>query len=150
MAAPHSVVRPGDRRIGRHLGRYPAASAITVAELLSDEAGRAAGLRISSRLDADQKAHRQKGAYLQRTNCEETDPAQLWRWYIQLMQAEAAFRTAKSDLGLRPADISPQTGPRARPHSGVHPGPSVVAFARTMDAMQRARHLRTTVDQTNR
>ena len=37
-----------------------------------------------------------------RTNCEETDPAQLWRWYIQLTQAEAAFRTAKSDLGLRP------------------------------------------------
>ena len=59
-------------------------------------------LWISSRLDAGQKAHRQKGAYLLRTNCEETDPAQLWRWYIQLTQAEAAFRTAKSDLGLRP------------------------------------------------
>ena len=26
----------------------------------------------------------------------------LWRWYIQLTQAEAAFPTAKSDLGLRP------------------------------------------------
>ena len=26
----------------------------------------------------------------------------LWRWYIQLTQAEAAFRTSKSDLGLRP------------------------------------------------
>jgi len=37
-----------------------------------------------------------------RTNCEETDPALLWKWYIQLTQAEAAFRTAKSDLGLRP------------------------------------------------
>ena len=37
-----------------------------------------------------------------RTNCEETDPATLWRWYIQLISAEAAFRTAKSDLGLRP------------------------------------------------
>ena len=53
-------------------------------------------------MDAGQKAHRQKGAYLLRTNCEETDPALLWRWYIQLTQAEAAFRTAKSDLGLRP------------------------------------------------
>jgi hypothetical protein len=53
-------------------------------------------------LDAGQKAHRQKGAYLLRTNCEETDPALLWRWYIQLTQAEAAFRTAKSDLGMRP------------------------------------------------
>ena len=60
------------------------------------------GLRISSQFDAGQKAHREKGAYLLRTNCEETDPALLWRWYIQLTQAEAAFRTAKSDLGLRP------------------------------------------------
>ena len=25
----------------------------------------------------------------------------LWRWYIQLTQAEAAFRTTQSDLGLR-------------------------------------------------
>ena len=90
------------RRIGRHLGKYPAAAAIIVAAVLSDEADRAVGLQISSRLDAGQKAHRQKGAYLLRTNCEETDPALLWRWYIQLTQAEAAFRTAKSDLGLRP------------------------------------------------
>lgn len=90
------------RRIGRHLGKYPAAAAIVVAEVLHEVNGRAAALRISSRLDAGQKAHRQKGAYLLRTNCEETDPALLWRWYIQLTQAEAAFRTAKSDLGLRP------------------------------------------------
>lgn len=90
------------RRIGRHLGKYPAAAAIVVAEVIRDAEGRAASVRISSRLDAGQKAHRQKGAYLLRTNCEETDPALLWKWYIQLTQAEAAFRTAKSDLGLRP------------------------------------------------
>lgn len=90
------------RRIGRYLGKYPAAAAIVVAEVLRDGEGRAAGLRISSRLDAGQKAHRQKGAYLLRTNCEETDPVLLWKWYIQLTQAEAAFRTVKSDLGLRP------------------------------------------------
>lgn len=70
--------------------------------MIHDVKGRAVGLRVSSRLDAGQKAHRQKGAYLVRTNCEETDPALLWKWYIQLTQAEAAFRTAKSDLGLRP------------------------------------------------
>lgn len=90
------------RRIGRHLGKYPAAAAIVVADVIRDAADRAVGLRISSRLDAGQKAHRQKGAYLLRTNCEETDPALLWKWYIQLTQAEAAFRTAKSDLGMRP------------------------------------------------
>jgi transposase len=90
------------RRIGRHLGKYPAAAAIVVSEVIRNAEDRAAGLRISSRLDAGQKAHRQKGAYLLRTNCEETDPVLLWKWYIQLTQAEAAFRTAKSDLGLRP------------------------------------------------
>jgi transposase len=43
-----------------------------------------------------------KGAYLLRTNCTETDPAKLWLWYMQLTQAEVAFRTAKSDIGLLP------------------------------------------------
>jgi hypothetical protein len=37
-----------------------------------------------------------------RTNCTEQDPAKLWEWYLQLQQAESAFRCAKSDLGLRP------------------------------------------------
>jgi hypothetical protein len=90
------------RRIGRHLGKYPAAGAILHAHVQRDADGRACALQITSAVDAGQKAHRQKGAYLLRTNCEETDPALLWRWYIQLTQAEAAFRTAKSDLGLRP------------------------------------------------
>jgi transposase len=90
------------RRIGRHLGKYPAAAAIMVAEVMRDAQGRAVGVSASSRLELGQRAHRQKGAYLLRTNCEETDPALLWKWYIQLTQAEAAFRTAKSDLGLRP------------------------------------------------
>jgi transposase len=90
------------RRIGRALGKFPAAASIIEATVQRDAAGRAIGLQIASAMDAGQKAHRQKGAYLLRTNCEETDPAQLWRWYIQLTQAEAAFRTAKSDLGLRP------------------------------------------------
>ena len=99
---PQSDQEAVGRRIGRALGKYPAAAAILHATVRRDAAGRAIGLEIASAVDAGQKAHRQKGAYLLRTNCEETDPAQLWRWYIQLTQAEAAFRTAKSDLGLRP------------------------------------------------
>lgn len=95
----HEVV---GRRIGRHLGKNPAAAAILCAEVRRDEQGRACSLQITSALEGGQTAYRQKGAYLLRTNCEETDPVLLWRWYIQLTQAEAAFRTAKSDLGLRP------------------------------------------------
>ena len=99
---PQSDQEAVGRRIGRALGQYPAAAAIIHATVHRDATGRAIGMEIASAVDAGQKAHRQKGAYLLRTNCEETDPAQLWRWYIQLTQAEAAFRTAKSDLGLRP------------------------------------------------
>ena len=55
-----------------------------------DEAGRTCGLEIVSEVAAGQRAHRQKGAYLLRTNCEETDPALLWRWYVQDTQASKA------------------------------------------------------------
>jgi hypothetical protein len=71
-------------------------------EVLRNEQGAAAGLEITSSLEKGQRTDRHHGAYVLRTNCTETDPAKLWRWYIQLTQAEAAFRTAKSDLKLRP------------------------------------------------
>jgi len=100
--SPQTDLEAVGRRIGRALGKYPSAAAIVNARVQTDDQGHAERLEITSELAAGQKAHRQKGAYLLRTNCEETDPAQLWRWYIQLVQAEAAFRTAKSDLGLRP------------------------------------------------
>ena len=100
--SPQADLEALGRRIGRHQGKSPAAAALIAATVIRDPAGRACGLRIASDLTSGQRAHRQKGAYLLRTNCEETDPAQLWRWYIQLTQAEAAFRTAKSDLGMRP------------------------------------------------
>ena len=60
------------RRIGRHLGKNPAAAAIIRDEVRRDEQGRACSLQITSELDAGQTTYRQKGAYLLRTNCEET------------------------------------------------------------------------------
>jgi transposase len=80
-------------RIGRWQGRNPAASRLSDVMVLKDEKQRAIGLSVKSDLT--------KGAYLLRTNCTETDPAKLWRWYMQLTQAEAAFRTAKRDIELR-------------------------------------------------
>ena len=90
------------RRIGRWLGKYPAATKIMEAKVQHDQDGLAIGLQFYTLVAEGQKAFRNKGAYLLRTNCEETDPATIWKWYIQLNAAEAAFRTAKSDLGLRP------------------------------------------------
>ena len=42
--------------------------------------------------------------YLLRSNMTAEDPAVLWERYIQLTQIEAAFRTMKSELGIRPID----------------------------------------------
>jgi transposase len=90
------------RRIGRWQGKYPAATRLLHVEVIKDSEGRACRLQISCPLSEGGHPLLSKGAYLLRTNCTETDPAKLWRWYIQLTQAEAAFRTAKSDIGLRP------------------------------------------------
>ena len=37
-----------------------------------------------------------------RTNLTDWTPTDLWKTYIQLTEAEAAFRTSKSELSLRP------------------------------------------------
>lgn len=47
-------------------------------------------------------ARRREGRYLLRTNLTSTDPGQLWQFYLQLVEVEAAFRDIKSDLAIRP------------------------------------------------
>ncbi|MBM3300205.1 MAG: IS1634 family transposase, partial [Deltaproteobacteria bacterium] len=55
-----------------------------------------------------------QGCYLLRTNLKEMDPAKLWRQYVQLTDAEWAFRIAKDELQIRP--IWHQTSERVRGH----------------------------------
>ena len=43
-----------------------------------------------------------EGCYLLRSNLNETDPKTLWKHYIQLTEAEWAFRITKDELVLRP------------------------------------------------
>ena len=43
-----------------------------------------------------------EGAYLLRTNLKEERPEELWEKYIQLTEAEAAFRALKRELAIRP------------------------------------------------
>ena len=43
-----------------------------------------------------------EGAYLLRTNLEGQSAEELWTKYIQLTEAEAAFRALKSELAIRP------------------------------------------------
>lgn len=90
------------RKVGRWLGKYPTAAGVLSVETKKDERGRACGLELKERTERMQWARLAHGAYLLRTNHPADDPAAFWRWYIQLSQAEAAFRTGKNDLQLRP------------------------------------------------
>ena len=90
-----------ERRIGRWLGRYPQAARLLKVEVLKDSSLQPIGLSLCCPLESQDEPLRH-GAYRLRANCTETDPALIWRWYVQLTQAEVAFRTSKSDIGLRP------------------------------------------------
>jgi len=59
---------------------------------------------FSYQLDRDKlrQARRREGRYLLRTNLTEDDPAQLWRYYLQLVAVEQAFKCLKGDLAIRP------------------------------------------------
>ena len=52
--------------------------------------------------DKLRKTRRREGRYLLRTNLCDEDPAKLWKFYIQLVEIEAAFKNLKDDLQLRP------------------------------------------------
>ena len=59
---------------------------------------------FSYQLDRDKlrQARQREGRYLLRTNLTEDDPAQLWRYYLQLVAVEQAFKSLKGDLAIRP------------------------------------------------
>ena len=99
---PVADAGPVERRLGKWLGRSPAAEKLFTVKLQRDATQRVCGLEVTENQKRLEWARHAHGAYLLRTNHTASDPAALWRWYIQLTQAEAAFRVEKSDLGLRP------------------------------------------------
>ena len=111
---PTAKIGSIERRVGRWMGRYPAAAAVFTVELEYDKQQHACALSIQERADRYQWACRAHGAYMLRTNYVEGDQRALWKWYIQLTQAEAAFRTSKTDLNLRP--VFHQIAERVRAH----------------------------------
>jgi transposase len=56
------------------------------------------------KLDRDKyrQWRRREGRYLLRTNLTSTDPGQLWERYLLLTEIEAAFKSLKDDLSIRP------------------------------------------------
>src|SRR5436190_3937557 len=93
------------RRLGRLLQKNSrAAKAFNVKiETLAAPEGKA-HLRITWEKDPDwaRYADLSEGCYLLRTNVTDLEPAALWKQYIQLTEAEWAFRISKEELRLRP------------------------------------------------
>ena len=90
------------KRIGRWLGRYVRAEKLFEVELIKDSEGKLKDLSMEYKKERVEWAEKINGKYLLRTNMTEREPKKLWKMYMQLNQAETAFRMSKSDLGLRP------------------------------------------------
>ena len=90
-----------ERRIGRWLGKYTRAEPLFEVELYPKD-GPLKELRFHRKSDREAYAALVHGAYLLRTNLQGHNPVELWELYMQLLQAENAFRLSKSDLGMRP------------------------------------------------
>jgi transposase len=93
---------PVNRQIGRILQQNQRAAARFDVRL-QDE-GCPAGFRLEVEFKAsfDDWATLSEGAYVLRSNIADWSEQQLWKAYIQLTQAEAAFRIQKGQLDLRP------------------------------------------------
>jgi transposase len=92
-----------ERQIGRLLGRNSRASARYSISLLEDKTTPArVKLKWNTRPEWDDWAKLSEGTYILRSNIHDWTDEQLWKIYIQLSEAEAAFRIQKSDLCIRP------------------------------------------------
>jgi len=93
------------RRLGRLQQRYwRASSAFDVKIATIENPTDKARLKITWKRNQrwSQWAALSEGCYLLRTNLTDIDPATLWKRYIQLTDAEWAFRITKDELTIRP------------------------------------------------
>jgi len=90
-----------ERRIGRLLAKNSRATGLYEIKVTTGENGQAQ-LAWSKKSDHAEVLRRREGCYVLRSNVNEWSAEELWRAYIQLTEAEAAFRIQKDDLRLRP------------------------------------------------
>jgi transposase len=91
-----------NRQIGRILQQNQRSAARFVITLEPDGCPAGFHLRVAYNHSFDDWATLSEGAYLLRSNITDWDDQQLWKAYIQLTQAEAAFRIHKDELNVRP------------------------------------------------
>src|SRR3984885_9673505 len=87
------------KKLGAALHEYPAAARL----IDTTVAPQTAVLTFSLRKDKLRQARKREGRYLLRSNISAgRTPEELWQFYIQLTEVEAAFKSLKDDLSLRP------------------------------------------------
>ena len=87
------------KKLGAALHEYPAAARL----IDTTVAPQTAVLTFSLRKDKLRQARKREGRYLLRSNITAgRTPEELWQFYIQLTEVEAAFKSLKDDLSLRP------------------------------------------------
>jgi transposase len=89
------------QRLGRLMGQNSRAAGLFHTEVKTLADGRAS-LHWEKVEQWRDWAALSEGCYLLRSNVTDWNDEELWKAYIQLTEAEAAFRIHKSDLGLRP------------------------------------------------
>jgi transposase len=89
------------QRVGRLLGKNSRAAGLFQVEVKTADDGRA--ILQWKKIDAWRDwAALSEGCYLLRSNVNDWSDEELWKAYIQLTEAESAFRIHKSDLDIRP------------------------------------------------
>jgi transposase len=87
------------KKLGAALHEYPAAARFIQSSVEKDSAQLSFGL-LQDKL---RQARKREGRYLLRSNMTTGRSAEeLWQFYIQLTEVEAAFKNLKDDLALRP------------------------------------------------
>jgi transposase len=94
-------VQKVEREVGRLLGQNTRAAGLFAVEVKLDDHG-FAKLTWKKVPDRTDWATLSAGCYLLRSNVRDWSDEDLWKAYIQLTEAEAAFRIHKSDLSIRP------------------------------------------------
>lgn len=90
-----------EREIGRLLGQNTRAAKLFDVHVSKTESG-AAQLEWTKNKPLHDWQTMADGCYLLRTNIRDWTDEELWKAYIQLTEAEAAFRIHKTDLSIRP------------------------------------------------
>lgn len=102
-----------ERRVGRLLGINSRAARLYTVKVSRDASGRV-GITWSRNTALVESTKSREGCYLLRSNVADWTAEDLWKAYMQLTEAEAAFRIQKDDLCLRP--VWHQTAERVQAH----------------------------------